>query len=205
MLGVDEGVILTKGVDRSGFVYGNQGGRIGGLICFFPFSLRLHTCDMARSSSTVHWCFECPVAMPKLGAGPTPPLDALQGSSCSPAPPLPKLSFTLGCCSQSERRRHLHKNFPSTLGTCPVEATTSSISTPQGARHHRVNTHHPPPTAAIFNHLAHFTPRCAYRPFDRVPKRPTSGSGQGRADHRVATRSSAGSTPPLPPGRTGDR
>lgn len=66
-----------------------------------------------------------------------------------PSAPLPKLSFTLGCCGQSERLRHLHKNFLSTLGTCPVEATTSSISTPQDARHHRANTQHPPPTAAI--------------------------------------------------------
>lgn len=46
---------------------------------------------MARSSSTEHWCFECSIAMLKLGAGPTPPLDALQAVPQRP----PCLSFRL--------------------------------------------------------------------------------------------------------------
>lgn len=182
----------TKGIE----------GRIGGLICFFLFSPDFTPVPWRGRVQLSTGVLSVPSRCSSWGR-----VQPHHWTHCKlfPSAPLPELSFTLGCCSQSERRRHLHKNFPSTLGTCPVEATTSSISTPQDARHHRVNTQHPPPTAAIFNHLAHSPPRCAYRSFHRAPKRPTSGFGLRRADRRVATPSSAGSTPSLPPGRTGDR
>lgn len=169
---------------------------------FLPFFSRLHTCAMARSSSTEHWCFECSIAMLKLEAGPTPPLDALQAVSQRP----PCLSFRLlwGAAANQSAVAICIKISRPPLERALSRRQPSSISTPQDARHHRVNTQYPPPTAAIFNHLAHSPPRCAYRSFHRAPKRPTSGFGQGRADRRVATPSSAGSTPSLPPGRTGD-